>query len=152
MLAKHNWVNFKGREKLLDIFNNIDKNNDGILEAHELTEAFSRYVGSKKAKIMTEKLLQRVDMNKNGRIDFTEFLLANINQETDFNKQNLKSAFDIFDFDNNETLTAEELVKWLSEISDKVSEDEIVEEVIKQMDKNGDGAINFEEFIDFMTS
>ena len=101
---------------------------------------------------MTDQLLRKVDMNKNGRIDFTEFLLANINQETDFNKQNLKSAFDNFDCDNNETLTAEELFKWLSEISDDISDQKIVNKIIKEMDKNGDGAINFEEFIEFMTS
>ena len=121
------------------------------MEAHELAQAFAEYVGAEKAKVMTNQLLERVDMNKNGRIDFSEFLLANINQETDFNKQNLKSVFDIFDFDNNETLTAEELAKWLSELSDTVTDTEIVKNVIKQMDKNGDGAINFDEFAEFMT-
>lgn len=149
ILAKHNWINFKGRDQLLDVFNNIDKNNNGILEASELTEAFSEYVGAEKAKSITDQLLSRVDMNKNGQIDFSEYLLANI-KETDFNSRNLKSAFDIFDFDNNETLTSEELFRWLSEFSDGVNDPQIVRNVIEQMDKNGDGAINFDEFCEFM--
>jgi Ca2+-binding EF-hand superfamily protein len=131
------------------VFNSIDKNNNGILEPEELTEAFSVYVGPEKAKSMTDQLLSKVDMNKNGQIDFSEYFLANI-KETDFNPRNLKSAFDIFDFDNNETLTAGELSKWLTEFSGAETDQEVVDSIIQQMDKNGDGAINFYEFLEFM--
>ena len=105
-------------------------------------------MGPRKAELMTEQLLKRIDINGNGCIDFSEFLLANMNQETDLISGNLKSAFDIYDCDNNETLTAEELGKWLSEYLD--SDPAFVENIISQLDKNGDGAINFDEFCEFM--
>ena len=53
----------------------------------------------------------------------------------------------MLDKDNNGTITRDELMKVLK--SEKEQEEE-VEKYIKEVDKDGDGAINYKEFLQLM--
>ena len=63
----------------------------------------------------------------------------------------IRELFRQFDRDNNGTLTIVELKGMLGMINISVA-DPYLEAVIKQLDKNGNGGVEFEEFVTFMVA
>lgn len=56
-----------------------------------------------------EEIMQSLDRNCNGVIDYTEFLTAASNKEQLLSDQNLMFAFKMFDTDKNGTISRKEL-------------------------------------------
>lgn len=90
------------------------------------------------------EFFNNVDMDRNGSIDFGEWCAATINKRTLLNEQNLKAAFQLFDKDGGGTISAEEVAEILGTNFSK--EQSVWKEIIKEVDLNGDGMIDFEEF------
>jgi len=65
----------------------------------------------------------------------------------------LKTAFNMFDTDNSGKISGDEINKLLSgdEFKDIYTPDQLAE-AIAEVDKNGDGEIDFEEFMEMMKS
>ena len=86
-------------KKRREIFDMLDSNHDGQLSSIEILEGFKKIYGGNEddLKIGVETLMKQVDINKNGMIDYNEFLIANINKADCLNQENLKNAFDFFD-------------------------------------------------------
>lgn len=59
----------------------------------------------------TEKMIKKVDIDNNGLINYSEFLMATSELENEKLKDNLKEAFQYFDMDKNGYITTEELKK-----------------------------------------
>ena len=57
----------------------------------------------------------------------------------------LKKAFDVMDANKDGVVTRDELKTLLKGLGEEVT-DEVVDEMIKIADENGDGKVNFEEF------
>ena len=62
----------------------------------------------------------------------------------------LREAFREFDKDGKGTVTASELRQVMAESGQSMTETEI-NDLMKQVDKNSDGKINYEEFVKMMT-
>ena len=58
----------------------------------------------------------------------------------------LKKAFEVMDANKDGVVTKDELVTLLKGLGEDVT-DEVVDEMIKIADENGDGKIQFEEFV-----
>lgn len=69
---------------------------------------------------------------------------------SDLQKMELQEAFNEFDKDGSGTITTKELLPVLRSIGQNPSEDEILSLVI-EYDVNGDGTIDFDEFVEMMT-
>ena len=50
-----------------------------------------------------------MDINDSGEIDYTEFLVANCDNNLQFTKERLKQVFQYFDSDNNGFITYSEV-------------------------------------------
>lgn len=88
----------KEKERLTGIFMELDKNGDGCLTRDELIEGYmSLYNDHEKAKNEVENLMAIADVDNNGLIDYSEFLLAAGNKKEMLSKANIKQAFDFFD-------------------------------------------------------
>ena len=97
-------------------------------------------------------MIDEVDTDGNGTIDFPEFLsmMARKMQDTD-TEEEIREAFKVFDKDGNGFISAAELRHVMTTLGEKLSEDE-VEEMIREADVDGDGQINYDEFVKLMIS
>jgi calcium-dependent protein kinase len=96
------------------------------------------------------RVVEIMDTNKNGCIDYTEFIAACM-QSAVYNNDEiyLKNAFEFFDKDKNGRISLEELRQTLRDDSVLLSDSKI-ENLIKEVDVNKDGVIDYKEFIKMM--
>ena len=140
--------NFQDKEhlqKLRNIFYKIDLNMDGKLSREEL------YIAYKEAKIdITKKELNKIldcmDFDGNGYIEYEEFIRVTLPKEQLFTDINLKNAFDMFDKDKNGTISMDEIIEVIGADLDK----DAIEELKKEVSYDGDKEIDFKHFRDFM--
>ena len=95
-------------------------------------------------------MINEVDVDGNGTIDFPEFLslMARKMKDTD-TEEELIDAFKVFDRDGNGLISAAELRHVMTNLGEKLSDEE-VDEMIKEADIDCDGHINYEEFVRMM--
>lgn len=135
-------------KRLSDTFSKIDKNKDGKLSHEELLEAYCLQMGKEAAVEEVKKIMSQVDVNNSGFIDYTEFITACSAKEELLSKENIDSAFRILDADCSGKITANELKEYLS-TGNNVRK-EVWDGLIREVDQNGDGEIDLEEFKNMM--
>ena len=132
---------------LKEIFEAFDKSKDGQISYEELTKGLTQLKSSNINEKNIYEMFKGIDVDKNGKIDYTEFLAATLEERTYLKKERLFEAFCVFDKDNTGAISKENIMKVLK--AEKWQEKEI-EKYIKAADKNGDGVIDYKEFLDFM--
>lgn len=94
--------------------------------------------------------VNQVDADGNGTIDFPEFLTLTARKMKDTDsEEEILEAFKAFDKDSNGFISAAELRHVMTRIDKKLTDDE-VDEMIRQANIDGDGQINYEEFVKMM--
>ena len=94
-------------------------------------------------------MIQMVDRNSNGTIDYNEFVemmldITKANPEPE-GENDIKQAFKIFDKDGDGLITAEEIRMTMTSLGENLSETELTS-MVAEADLNGDGYIDFSEF------
>ena len=97
-----------------------------------------------------DDIVQNIDVDGSGTIDFREFLSATINTKRFVQDDILKQAFNLFDIDGNRTITKKELQRVLGGVFN-MSEEQL-EQFIKEVDTSDNGQIEFDEFKIMMQS
>ena len=95
------------------------------------------------------KVFQEADVNQSGFIDYSEFLLAMTQKEILLSSENLDKTFAVFDQDNSGKISVSELRDILGVAI--ISGNSDWEELIKEVDSNGDGELDLSEFKSMMT-
>lgn len=91
-----------------------------------------------------DAIFQNADVDKSGAIDFSEWCTATISQNQILNEDNMRAAFALFDKDGGGSIDASEIAAVLGH---SITDDDAVwQEVVREVDSNGDGRIDFEEF------
>ena len=132
------------KENIGKIFKAIDKNGDGKLSKEEILDGYDQFFGKLQDKVEIEKMFDAVDIDKSGFIDYSEFVVAAMNEKNLLTNEKLQSAFKMFDKDGSGFISSDEIKEILG--FGKTLSEEAVNEIIKQVDANGDGEISFEEF------
>jgi calcium-dependent protein kinase len=138
----------EGTKELIKIFKSIDKNSDGVITLSEFKESISK-VCFKNAIDIEENFIHNlyieIDIDKNGLINYNEFISSLLNYKSMKNPERLYESFRTLDLEKNGRLT---LSSVLSAIRPQTREDvETIEKCFKKYDLNKDGFIDFEEFI-----
>lgn len=127
-------------------FHMFDKNGDQKISEKELYEVM-KYLGVSATEKDVKAMIQVVDINKNGCVDYDEFIqmmtktqLKPLSQE-----EELRKTFNIFDIDGNGFISHDEIKKTMTHLGENISDEE-VRDMIKAADKNGDGKIDINEF------
>ncbi len=135
------------KNEMLEIFQSLDTNGDGVLSREEIYEGYRQTLGDVEAKKEVERIMNEIDMDQNGTIDYNEFVMAATNRQKMLQKEKLEATFKIFDKDGNGSISKEEIKSLLCARSD---DKKIIDEIIKEVDSNGDGEISLNEFKEMM--
>ena len=127
-------------------FKELDLNNDGKLSAEELRAAYLKVLDKEDAEDEVRKVMESVDSNKSGFIDYSEFCTACSRKDRLINEENLLAAFRVFDIDQSGEITVAEV----KEVLGVFGNDSHVIKLISQVDQNGDGVIDLSEFKQMM--
>jgi len=158
-------------QQVLRHFNRLDADGDGFLDVKELTfllldMGFVGHAAQEEAK----KMIEHADKNGDGVVDFEEFKQVWYRKVLSTNDQYINRVFDVFDDNGDGHIDAKELALILfpekmddnnkeeenKEPYDDAEEEEedadnqkliaTVTKMINEVDKDGDGKIDFEEF------
>ncbi|KAL0030994.1 hypothetical protein WJX79_007525 [Trebouxia sp. C0005] len=133
---------------LRTMFQGMDADNSGSITVDEL-KAGMKKAGSPVALAELQALLAHIDVDANGSIDYEEFLAATVNLNHLEKEDTMYNAFRHFDTDNSGYITQQEMEDALSKVTgDNVGTE--IRNILKEVDKNGDGRIDYEEFCDMM--
>ncbi len=134
-----------------EAFQIFDKDGDGNITTKELGTVM-RSLGQNPTQEEIGKMIEEVDKDASGTIDFKEFLnlMARKMKETD-TEDDLIDAFKVFDRDGNGVISAHELRFVMTTAGEQLTNDEI-DEMIREADIDADGYIDYEEFVRMMMS
>ena len=134
--------------QLRDVFRSLDRNGDGRLSKEELIYAYRAHNSVQKSQEIVEHVMKTVDVDKNGFIDYSEFIAASMNFQTLICRANLEQAFRAFDKDGSGSISVSELKELLGFGQD--IHDTAWDKIISEVDQNSDGEIDLKEFINMM--
>ncbi|KAF5738871.1 calmodulin-like protein 11 [Tripterygium wilfordii] len=157
----------------------IDKDSDGCITMTELATAIESLHGHA-TKDEIQEMINEVDFDGNGTIDFEEFLGVMAGKVKDNFAEELKEAFKVFDRDQDGYISASEVIiiyqhrislpiffiivisnvmhsffssVQLRQVMINLGEkltDEEAEQMIREADVDGDGLVGYEEFVRMM--
>jgi calmodulin len=136
-------------QEFKEAFDIFDVDGGGTITAEELGEVM-RSLGQKPTRAQLEAMVNEIDADGDGAIDFPEFLTMMLRKmnEGDPEKE-LRDVFMVFDKDQSGTISAEELRNVMRVIGEKLTDQEI-EDAIRLADTTGDGEVSYDEFIQFI--
>jgi len=130
-------------------FMQLDNNGDGLLTTAEMKEGLSK-AGLKDIPPDLQAILEGVDSDGSGVIDYTEFLAATLDKKVYMCEDTCWQAFRIFDRNGDGKIDKTEIANVLNDDDVKASAAKDMAEIMADIDKNGDGEIDFEEFMAMM--
>lgn len=128
--------------ELKNQFMAIDADGNGVITVAELADAL-RTMGHGMIESEVTELMKGIDIDGDGLVDYPEFLAATMKRNLANKEEYLVNAFNYFDTKKQGVITKADLVQFMG------SEDQ-AQEVIDEVDVNGDGLISFEEFVAMM--
>uniref|UniRef100_A0AAQ4QQB5 Troponin C, slow skeletal and cardiac muscles n=1 Tax=Gasterosteus aculeatus aculeatus TaxID=481459 RepID=A0AAQ4QQB5_GASAC len=133
-----------------DIF--VQDAEDGCISTKELGKVM-RMLGQNPTPEELQEMIDEVDEDGSGTVDFDEFLVMMVRCMKDDSKgkseEELAELFRMFDKNTDGYIDLDELKMMLESTGEPITEDDI-EELMKDGDKNNDGKIDYDEFLEFM--
>jgi len=99
-------------------------------------------------------LIDDIDEDGSGELEFEEFSsLASrfmVEEDAEAIQQELREAFRLYDKEGNGYINVSDLRDILRALDDNLAEDEL-DEMIAEIDTDGSGTVDFDEFLEMMT-
>ncbi|KAJ8731172.1 hypothetical protein PYW07_004336 [Mythimna separata] len=129
----------------------FDKDEDGTITMAELGVVM-RSLGQRPSETELRDMVKEVDQDGNGTIEFNEFLqMMSKKMRGADGEDELREAFRVFDKNNDGLISSVELRHVMTNLGERLSEEE-VDDMIREADLDGDGMVNYDEFVTILTS
>jgi len=128
-------------KELKAVFKELDANGDGQITVSELSQALEK-AGSSARKEEILALLSAADIDGDGNLSYDELLMTSVGRKISAKEERLWEAFCRLDLNRDGKLSAAEIEQVLG-VADK---DEVAQ-MIKEVDIDGDGEVDFDEFL-----
>ncbi|CAI9299207.1 calcium-dependent protein kinase 26 [Lactuca sativa] len=132
---------------LREMFKAMDTDNSGAITFDELKAGLRKF-GSTLKDTEIRDLMDAADVDNSGTIDYGEFVAATIHLNKLEREEHLVAAFQYFDKDGSGYITVDELQQ---ACADHNMTDFLVEDIIREVDQDNDGRIDYGEFVAMMT-
>ena len=140
---------------------NDDSDTEPSLDVHDLRDLLLA-IGECPSNDKLQQLIQTVDKDGDGSIDYEEFIAGcdailggssgnSSSSGTNEDTLDLIEIFHMLDADGSGDISMEELSNMLSTAGVAISEEDS-QEIMDTADRNGDGRIDLDEFLDLMTN
>lgn len=134
------------------VFRRYDANGDGKISAEELASVL-RALGAPPGPGQVRRMMDEMDSDRDGFVDLAEFVAFHCSNgegegeegREDATEAELREAFRMYDADRNGLISARELHRVLRQLGDKCSVADC-SRMIRSVDADGDGSVNFDEF------
>ncbi|KAL5806373.1 hypothetical protein ACOSQ3_029268 [Xanthoceras sorbifolium] len=131
---------------LKEMFKMIDTDNSGQITFEELKVGLKRF-GANLDESEIYDLMKAADVDNSGTIDYGEFVAATLHLNKFEREDHLFAAFSYFDKDGSGYITADEIQQACEEFG---IEDVRLEDMIREVDQDNDGRIDYNEFVAMM--
>uniref|UniRef100_A0A2C9V7T7 non-specific serine/threonine protein kinase n=1 Tax=Manihot esculenta TaxID=3983 RepID=A0A2C9V7T7_MANES len=132
---------------LKEMFRMIDTDNSGHITLEELKTGLEK-VGANLKDAEITGLMQAADIDNSGTIDYGEFIAAMLHLNKITKEDHLFAAFSYFDKDGSGYITQDEL----QQACDRFGLGQIhLADLIREVDQDNDGRIDYSEFVDMVT-
>lgn len=133
-----------------EAFSLFDKSGTGVISSRELGNLM-KSLGQTPTEAELRDLVNEIDINGDGEIDFGEFVSLMARQVSDHDaEEELREAFKIFDRNEDGFISPSELRLVMTNLGEKLTDEEI-DDMIREADFDKDGVINYEEFVFMIT-
>uniref|UniRef100_A0A7S2SL15 Calcium-dependent protein kinase 1 n=1 Tax=Mucochytrium quahogii TaxID=96639 RepID=A0A7S2SL15_9STRA len=127
-------------KSLQEQFSSLDTDKNGVITVNELGAAM-RNLGLAPSSSEVDRLLDALDEDGNGKIDYEEFLAASLGRQVYLRDELLESAFRHFDTGGTGAITKKDLELRLGN-----ENPQLAASILGQVDADKNGTIDFEEF------
>jgi len=153
VVARH--LDYKQLEDIHTVFAELDKDKNGFLTEDEISAGFCEFLarrpGFGKPWRNSLDFLQSIDLNGDGRIEFTEFCTAALSCRPELPEEALWGAFKTFDNDGSGGISLSEMESVMKCVNIQGrSNCEVCKHIMHQFDIDGNGVLDFTEFKDMM--
>lgn len=126
--------------ELRKCFDQYDAANNGTISYDEFMAALQQknYPEEK-----VKEMFNSMDVNKNGVIMYTEFIAATLEAQGNIEEERVAEAFDRLDSDDSGFISRQNLTEFLGH--EATSQE--IQDLINEIDKDGDGEISYAEFL-----
>ncbi|KAK4725487.1 hypothetical protein R3W88_028266 [Solanum pinnatisectum] len=129
-------------------FQLMDIGNKGKIDVNELRVGLQK-LGHQIPESDVQILMDVGDVDKDGFLDYGEFVAISVHLRKMANEEHLKKAFDFFDKNQNGYIEIEELREALDDEIETNSE-EVINAIMQDVDTDKDGRISYDEFSTMM--
>jgi Ca2+-binding EF-hand superfamily protein len=137
-------------EEIKEAFDLFDTDGSGSIDPKELKAAMQS-LGFEAKNQTIFQMISDLDKNKNGSIDFEEFLdMMTARMSDKDTREDISKVFRLFDDDNSGTITLKNLRRVARELGETMTDEEL-QEMVDRADSNGDGQVTMDDFFNIMT-
>ena len=113
----HNLATAEELNELQQAFNTLDISKTGKITREELFMGFQAF--TQEAREEVDAIFNEVDLDGNGEIEFSEWIVASIDKNSLITNEKLELAFNLFDADGGGTIDAKEVKATLTGFTDE---------------------------------